>query len=234
MRWFPLGSAMTVATFIFDPLCGWCYGASGVLDRMGEEGFGIDLLPIGLPDEARPIEPDFAQLIWGTDRLVEQHTGQPFTRAYQALLTGGSANLNAWPATLAVIAVARTRPDRQLAALQALQIARFVNGRDTGDMVVVETILREIGLRNAADLVASSNPVLVSAAEAAVIRGRGLLAQHGLDSGPAVLLTAQDGSRLLGPKVLIARAEANRAPSRQGDALERPGLLVLAKSFVVA
>lgn len=201
---------MTIATFIFDPLCGWCYGASPVLDRMGEEGFGIDLLPIGLPEEARPIEPDFAELIWGTDRLVAQHTGQPFTRAYQALLDGGSATLDAWPATLAVIAVARTRPDRQVAALQALQIARFVNGRDTGDMVVVETVLREIGLRNAADLFAAANPVLVAAAEAAVVRGRGLLAEHAVDGGPAVLLTGPDGSRLLGAKVLIARAEAQK------------------------
>lgn len=205
---------MTIATFIFDPLCGWCYGASPVLDRMGEDGFGIDLLPIGLPEEARPIEPDFAELIWGTDRLVAQHTGQPFTRAYQALLNGGSANLDAWPATLALIAVARTRPDRQVAALQALQIARFVNGRDTGDMVVVETVLREIGLRNAADLCAAANPVLIAAAEAAVVRGRRLLVEHAVDGGPAVLLTGPEGARLLGAKVLLARAEAQK-PQRQ-------------------
>lgn len=213
---------MTIATFIFDPLCGWCYGASPVLDRMGEDGFGIELLPIGLPEEARPIEPDFAELIWGTDRLVAQHTGQPFTRAYQALLNGGSANLDAWPATLAAIAVARTRPDRQVAALQALQIARFVNGRDTSDTMVVETILREIGLRNAADLLAAANPVLVAAAAAAVARGRGLLLEHGMDGGPAVLLTGPEGSRLLGAKVLIARAAAQKP--RQEPVAEGLGL----------
>jgi putative protein-disulfide isomerase len=202
---------MTIATFIFDPLCGWCYGASPVLDRMGEDGFGIDLLPVGLPEEARPIEPDFAELIWGTDRLVADHTGQPFTRAYQALLDCGTANLDAWPATLAVIAVARSRPDRQVMALNALQIARFVNGRDTGDMVVVETILREIGLRNAADLLASANPMLIAAAAAAVLRGRRLLAEHRADGGPAVLLTGREGTRLLGAKVLITRSVAQRA-----------------------
>jgi len=213
---------MTIATFIFDPLCGWCYGASPVLDRMGEDGFGVELLPVGLPEEARPIEPDFAELIWATDRLVARHTGQPFTRAYHALLHGGFAHLDAWPATLAVVAVARTRPDRQVAALQALQIARFVNGRDTGAMAVVETILREIGLRNAADLLAEANPVLVAAAEAAVSRGRGMLAEHGADGGPAVLLTGPKGSRLLGAKVLIARAEAQK-PYREPVA-EDPGL----------
>lgn len=216
---------MTVATFIFDPLCGWCYGAAPVLDRMGEDGFGLDLLPIGLPEEARPVEPAFAELIWSTDRLVAQHTGQPFTRAYQALLDGGSALLDAWPATMALIAVARTRPDRQMAALQALQTARFVSGRDTGSKFVVETILREIGLRNAAELLASGNPVLVATAAAAVARGRGLLAEHGLDGGPAVLLTGQDGARMLSPKVMIARAEAQkplRAPAAEADGQRQP------------
>lgn len=212
---------MTIATFIFDPLCGWCYGASPVLERMREDGFGIDLLPTGLPDEARPIDTEFAELIWSTDRLVAQHTGQPFTRAYRTLLNGGSAHLDAWPATLAVIAVARTRPDRQSAWLQALQIARFVNGRDTGDLRTVETVLREIGLHNAADLVGSANPVLVAAAGAAVRRGRALLAEHGIDGGPAVLLTGHEGSRLLSAKVLIARSEAQRArpaPAAPGTA----------------
>jgi putative protein-disulfide isomerase len=226
---------MTVATFIFDPLCGWCYGASPVLERMGEDGFGLDLLPIGLPEEARPIEPEFAELIWGTDRLVADHTGQPFTRAYQALLNGGSAQLDAWPGTLAVIAVARTRPDRQVAALHALQIARFVNGRDTGDMAVVETILREAGLRNAADLLASANPVLVAAAEAAVLRGRKLLAEHGADGGPAVLLNGPDGTRLLGAKVLIARSEAQRArPVQVQYSFDRRRLHRFAEGFALA
>jgi putative protein-disulfide isomerase len=200
---------MAIATFIFDPLCGWCYGASPVLDRMGER-LGIELLPVGLPEEARPIEPEFAELIWGTDQLVAKHTGQPFTRAYQALLNGGTAQLDAWPGTLAVIAVARTRPDMQVAALNALQIARFVNGRDTGNMAVVETILREIGLCNAAGLLATANPVLVAAAEAAVLRGRGLLAEYGADGGPAVLFTGPEGTRLLDAKVLIARSVAQR------------------------
>ena len=200
--------AMTIATFIFDPLCGWCYGASPVLARMGEEGYGLDLLPIGRPEEARPIEPDFAALIWATDQQVTRHTRQPFTPAYRALLDGGEAQLDAWPATLAVIAVARTRPDRQLAALNALQIARFVNGRDTGSMAVVETILREIGLRNAADLMVSANPVLIASTEAAVLRGRGLLARYGMDGGPAVLLSSAGEARMLGAQELIARSEA--------------------------
>nr|WP_314075437.1 hypothetical protein [uncultured Roseococcus sp.] len=211
---------MTIAHFIFDPLCGWCYGAVPVLDRMRADGFGVELLPMGRTAEVPRVEGEFSGLIWETDRLVAKHTGQPFTRAYRCLLNGGTAWLDAWPATLAIIAVARTRPDRQMAALHALQIARFVNGRDTGDAAVVETILREVGLHNAADLCAASNPVLVAAAEAATRRAGDLLAEHGADGGPAVLLTGEDSPRLLGAKVLIARAAAQR--SRLDSAAEDP------------
>lgn len=227
---------MTVATFIFDPLCGWCYGAAPVLERMGEGGFGLDLLPVGFAEECPPIDSDFAELIWGTDRLVAQHTGQPFTRAYQALLNRGRARFDPWPATQAIIAVARTRPDRQMTALQALQIARFVNGRDTGDRAVVETILREIGLRNAADLLASANPVLIAAAEAAVARGRSLLAAHGADDGPAVLLAAPDEKpRLLGAKLLIARSRAQRmVPELVHDGIDHSRQRQFAGQFALA
>ncbi len=210
---------MTIASFIFDPLCGWCYGAAPVLERMGEDGFGIELLPLGQMAEACRIEGEFADLIWATDRLVAQHTGQPFTLSYRSLLKEGTAMRDASPATRAIIAVARTRPDRQVAALQALQIARFVNGRDTGDPTMVETILREIGLHHAADLCATANPVLVAATAAAVGRARALLAEYGTDDGPAVLLTSHDSPRLLGAKVLIARAAAQkpRAESAAGE-----------------
>ncbi|MDB5415844.1 MAG: DsbA family protein [Rubritepida sp.] len=203
---------MTVATYLFDPLCGWCYGAAPVVERLAAAGTGVELLPVGLAEEARPIDAEFAGLIWGIDRRIWSHTGQPFTAAYRALLFSGLAVYDAWPATLAVIAVARTRPERQLDAFSALQIARFVMGRDTGDALVVETVLREIGLRNAADLLAAANPVLIAAADAAVIRGRRLLRENQTDGVPALLLDGdRQAAQFLGAKALMDSLDI-RAP----------------------
>ncbi|MBW8855584.1 MAG: DsbA family protein, partial [Bradyrhizobium sp.] len=42
-------SAPTPITYLFDPLCGWCYGASVLLDQLvGRSDFEIALAPTGL------------------------------------------------------------------------------------------------------------------------------------------------------------------------------------------
>jgi putative protein-disulfide isomerase len=39
----------THITYLFDPLCGWCYGASAVLEKLvARPDFAIDLAPTGL------------------------------------------------------------------------------------------------------------------------------------------------------------------------------------------
>ncbi|TIX61245.1 MAG: DsbA family protein, partial [Mesorhizobium sp.] len=35
-------------TYLFDPLCGWCYGATPMLDRLEKSGVVLELLPTGL------------------------------------------------------------------------------------------------------------------------------------------------------------------------------------------
>ena len=47
----------TQITYLFDPLCGWCYGASATLKSLAEQpGLVVKLLPTGLfsrPDAPR-------------------------------------------------------------------------------------------------------------------------------------------------------------------------------------
>jgi protein-disulfide isomerase-like protein with CxxC motif len=49
----------TTVTYLFDPLCGWCYGASPVIQQLGQqaniqkEGAGLDA-DFGLAGRARP------------------------------------------------------------------------------------------------------------------------------------------------------------------------------------
>ena len=32
-------------TYLFDPLCGWCYGATPMLDRLAASGITLTLMP---------------------------------------------------------------------------------------------------------------------------------------------------------------------------------------------
>ncbi len=68
----------TVA-YLFDPLCGWCYGASPMLGHLRVAGISIELIPTGLFSGAgaRPMDKGFAAYAWSkrpADRAADGAT----------------------------------------------------------------------------------------------------------------------------------------------------------------
>ncbi len=143
------------AKYLFDPLCGWCYGAAPMLERLGADGdLAIEILPTGLfaGEGARPMDSGFAAFAWSNDERIARLTGQIFSEAYRRhVLEKPSTRFDSGPATLALTAVALTAPDRQLEALRAIQAARYVDGRDITDFAVLGEILRALSLLEAAE-----------------------------------------------------------------------------------
>ena len=137
-------------TYLMDPLCGWCYGASPALQALrAEPGIQITIAPTGLfaGDGSRPMNAEFARYAWTNDQRIASLTGQRFTEAYRTqVLDDHSKRFDSGPATLALTAVQLTAPERELDALGALQLARYVEGRDTADLAVLAAILGELGL----------------------------------------------------------------------------------------
>ena len=73
-------------TYLFDPLCGWCYAAAPALNYLqGVEGIEVALAPTGLfaGAGARPMDAQFAACAWANDQRIQQLTGQLFTQAYR-------------------------------------------------------------------------------------------------------------------------------------------------------
>ena len=61
--------------YLFDPLCGWCYGAAPTVSALLEtSGLSIELLPTGLfaGEGARPMSDEFAAYAWSNDQRIEQ------------------------------------------------------------------------------------------------------------------------------------------------------------------
>ena len=141
-------------TYLFDPLCGWCYAAAPALKYLqGVEGIEMALAPTGLfaGAGARPMDAQFAAYAWANDQRIQQLTGQPFTQAYRDRILGAAnARFDSGPATLALTAVAQTAPERELDALHALQLARYGEGRDNADPAVIADVLCSLGLQAAA------------------------------------------------------------------------------------
>ncbi len=133
--------------YIYDPLCGWCYGAAPLV-KAARELLPVQLHAGGMMAGAarRPVTPDLRAFVMPHDRRIAQLTGQPFGAAYaEGLLCDTSAVLDSGPPIAAVLA-ADAIAGRGLDMLARLQTAHYVEGRRIADDDVLEQLATELGL----------------------------------------------------------------------------------------
>ncbi|AVA22217.1 MULTISPECIES: DsbA family protein [unclassified Rhizobium] len=134
--------------YFFDPLCGWCYASApalaGLADKYGDK---LKMLPSGLFVGGRPIS-SIADHAWRNDQRIQSLTGQPFSEAYrQNVLLAPNGVFDSRSATLALTALGEQDARLEPHFLHAVQIARYVEGRDTSSIDEVT----EVAVRVAAD-----------------------------------------------------------------------------------
>ncbi|MER8377237.1 DsbA family protein [Mesorhizobium sp. M1406] len=193
-------------TYLFDPLCGWCYGATPMLDRLLASGRRVELLPTGLFSGAgaRPMDEGFAAHAWANDQRIERLTGQVFTPAYRHnVLDISGTLLDSHAATLSVSAAGLEDPSRRLAALKAIQQARYVEGRDVVTIGGVAEVLAAAGMADAAEMLKAPTETLLTAHRELVGRGRSLFQRLHADGVPSLAVIRNDAPRLIGSNALF-------------------------------
>lgn len=208
----------TNVTYLFDPLCGWCYGASPALQQLAQDpSVSLTLAPTGLfSGGGRTMDAAFAEYAWSNDVRIAKLTGQRFTEAYRANVLGKlGSRIDSTTATLALCAVALTEPARELEALKVLQEARYLQGLDTADVEVVAQLLRGLGLAAAAECLLSPDAALHDAHTTRVQAAQRLMRQHRAQGVPALVLHSATGDRLLQGNALYGSVENLRASLAQ-------------------
>jgi len=193
-------------TYLFDPLCGWCYGATPMLDRLSAGGARIELLPTGLFSGAgaRPMDQGFAAHAWANDQRIERLTGQKFTQAYRNnVLDIRSTLLDSHAATLGISAAGLEDPRRRLTALKAIQRARYVDGRDIVTVEGVAAVLADAGMADAAAMLKKPTETLLTAHGELVGRGRTLFQRLHANGVPSLAVIRNDTPRLIGSNALF-------------------------------
>lgn len=189
----------TTLYYVFDPLCGWCYGASGTVSAAASADIDLRLMPSGLfsGPGARPMDDDFAGYAWANDQRIERLTGQTFSELYRTrVLADRQQKFDSGLATLALTAVALTAPDRELDVLRAIQQARYVDGRDVTRRETLFDLLAEKGLAEASARLHEPDAALLMANDARVAEARSLL--QAFDArGVPTFIVEQGGRRQL-------------------------------------
>ncbi|MGJ7495256.1 DsbA family protein [Variovorax sp. RT4R15] len=205
--------------YLFDPLCGWCYGAAPAVSGLSAfPGVSLELLPTGLfsGEGARPMDDAFASYAWSNDQRIERLTGQRFTEQYRSRVLGDRQRpFDSGPATVALSAVSLTDPARELEALKAIQHARYVDGSDVTSLAALADLLGALGLEEAAAKVAHPDADLLGANRARTGRAQALMREFGARGVPTLI--AESGAKrwvvdhaaiYSNPQALISQLEA--------------------------
>jgi putative protein-disulfide isomerase len=132
--------------YIYDPLCGWCYGAKPLV-QAAQQVLPVVVHAGGMMSGAnrQRVSPQLRDYVMPHDRRIAEYTGQPFGEAYfEGLLRDHSAVFDSTPPIAAVMA-AESIDGRGLQMLGRLQTAHYVEGRRIADESVLFELARELG-----------------------------------------------------------------------------------------
>jgi len=206
--------------YIYDPLCGWCYGAKPLVQAAQQ------VLPVvahagGMMSgvNRQRVSPQLRDYVMPHDRRIAEYTGQPFGEAYfEGLLRDHSAVFDSTPPIAAVMA-AESIDGRGLQMLGRLQTAHYVEGRRIAD----ESILFEL----ASDLGYAENTFAAAFKSvdttAHVKASRRLLAQLGGQGFPTLALEQDGQFTLIDISPWLGKPQAFAGWLEQAVVVDEPG-----------
>jgi len=188
--------------YLYDPMCGWCYGAMPAIHGLADlNGCIVEPVPTGLfgGDPGKRIDAGMARHIEQIDARIAEMSGQRFSDIYRRKVLGNpEMPFDSGPATRALTAVSKWNVLRELDGLHALQRERFVAGRDISNPeVIAQALAASLGDEPDTWLMRMADPVLAHATETRMGRAHKIMKSIGVQGVPALVWPSEKGLRLL-------------------------------------
>ncbi len=144
-----MSEQQTTLHYVYDPLCGWCYGAAPLLQAAATiAGLKIELHAGGLwlGSRCQPMGEALRDYVRPHDQRIEALTGQHFgERYFNELLLREGCLLDSEPPIRAVLAVTTLGGDG-LAMLHRIQQSHYRDGIWIGEPAFLATLAAEQGI----------------------------------------------------------------------------------------
>jgi putative protein-disulfide isomerase len=146
------GLMNAVLHYIYDPLCGWCYGAEPLVSAASKvDGLALRMHAGNLWPQPRRLPDHMRRYIQQADARVGQMSGQPYGEAYlNGLLFDPDLVLESRPVIAAVLAAQSLDASKALPMLRAIQHAHYERGQHIVREATLCEAATEIGLDAAA------------------------------------------------------------------------------------
>lgn len=197
-----------VLHYLYDPLCGWCYGAAPLV--AAARGI-VTVRPHGggmMSGSGRQqVSPQLRDYVMQHDRRIAALTGQVFGDAYfDELLRDGAAVFDSEPPIAAMLA-AEHLAGRGLDLVERLQVAHYVEGRRIAETSTLLAAAAAIGL----DPDAFAGALAEQRGEPVhrhIRETRHFMSQVGADGFPSFVLESGGTRRLLDLSAFLECPEA--------------------------
>ena len=136
----------TTLHYIYDPLCGWCYGAAPLV-KAAREVVTVRPHGGGMMTGARrqAVTPQLRAYVKPHDERIARLSGQRFGKAYvDGLLCDTGALFDSGPPTAAILA-AEALGGRGLDMLAQIQVAHYVEGRRVAEHATLVDVAVALG-----------------------------------------------------------------------------------------
>lgn len=133
--------------YIYDPLCGWCYGIAPLIEAVSNAfPHSIKLHGGGLFTPARVVTggQSWKEHVTPIDDRISQLSGQVFSHAYRDCLGNTEMALNSL-LPISAILVAEKMGNRDVYLLKALQEAYYLDGLNISDKDTLLFIVKKLG-----------------------------------------------------------------------------------------
>ena len=142
--------------YLFDPLCGWCYGMSPVIQLVRQEFVGrvaVSVLCGGMVtgEQVGPIRDDWGYISSALQQ-VERVTGVQFGQAFRALGEEGSRVQDSEPPSWAISAFRHFNQPDTMRFAHDVQVAYFRDGADLNEPKTYLPLATAYGVDGAAFL----------------------------------------------------------------------------------
>jgi len=182
--------------YIFDPLCGWCYGFDPVMMRLernyaDEVDFVVFSGGMLVGEAARPIA-EMRGYIKSVLPTLAERTGIEVGDAFLTGILEDDTYINdSLPPSMALNAFKELKPEGALAYAHDLQFAHFVEGKSLNDPATFVAVAESNGVGAEAFMERYQDPECRGRTEAEFELWRGL----GVSGYPTLILAGREGMR---------------------------------------
>ncbi|WP_282175944.1 DsbA family protein [Vibrio nereis] len=137
---------MVTIHYFYDPMCGWCYGATPLVESIvRSDKFKVALHPGGMLP-AKTIEPAFRQHILDSDQRISKLTGVQFGQHYLERVTGNEELVLDSYLPIRAVLVGEALGLNPFTMLKAIQKAHYMDGKAVNKLTTLEEIAVQLGL----------------------------------------------------------------------------------------